>query len=107
MLYVAMMTLQSSKVIVISSPQVRGNSAGWAGDTGAIRKSEECIADPFMDWIRRFSNRVIDATMGAIAAAMGAKDAAMGAKAAANAGAIAAANAGPNHGGGASMLLYV
>jgi len=106
MLYVAMMTLQSSKVIVISSPQVRGNSAGWAGDTGAIRKSEECIADPFMDWIRRFSNRVIDATMGAIAVAMGAIVATMDAIAA-SMGAKAAANAGANHGGGASMLLYV
>jgi hypothetical protein len=106
MLYVAMMTLQSSKVIVISSPQVRGNSAGWAGDTGAIRKSEECIADPFMDWIRRFSNRVIDATMGAIAVAMGAIVATMDAIAA-SMGAKAVANAGANHGGGASMLLYV
>ena len=93
MLYVAIMTLQCSKVIFHRSWQVLGNSAGWTGDTGAVRKSDGCMADPFMDWTRRFSKRVIAAAMGAIAAI----SAAMGAN--------AAANAGANHGGGASTLL--
>ena len=83
MLYVAIMTLQCSKVIFLRSWQVFGNSAGWTGDTGAVRKSSGHKADPFMDWTRRFSIRFI-------AAAMGAK---------------AAASAGANHGGGASTLL--
>lgn len=83
MLYVAIMTLQCSKVIFLRSWQVLGNSRGSAGDTGAVRKSSGYKADPLMDWTRRFSNRVIAAAMGA----------------------IAAANAGANHGGGASTLL--
>ena len=91
MLYVAIMTLQCSKVIFLRSWQVLGNSRGSAGDTGAVRKSSGYKADPFMDWTRRFSTRFIAS--------------AMGANAAANAGANAAANAGANHGGGASTLL--
>jgi len=97
MLYVAMMTLQSSKDKVFKSSKVLGNSAGRSGDSGAVRKSDGSVTDPLMDFTNRFSNRAIAAAMGAIAAAMGAI-------AAANIGAKAASNAGTNHGGGAATL---